>query len=61
MLLLLAGYGLAAVVFYGYIYLTARPDPYQASLSEGPDFPETELFPEPPPVSEPVSQTLAIR
>ena len=61
MLLLLAGYGLAAVVFYGYIYLTARPDPYQASPSESPDLPEAEPFREPAPVSESVSQTLAVR
>lgn len=61
MLLLLAGYGLAAVVFYGYIYLTARPDPYQASLPESPDFPEAEPLPEPTPVSETVSHRLAIR
>lgn len=61
MLLLLAGYGLAAVVFYGYIYLTARPDPYQASPPESLDSPEAEPFREPAPVSEPASQTLVVR
>ena len=31
MLLLIAGYGLAAAAFYAYIYLTAQPDPHERS------------------------------
>jgi hypothetical protein len=36
MLLTTIGYCLAAIAFYAYIYLTARPDPYEAAPpSEG--------------------------
>jgi len=34
MLLLLAGYGLAAVAFYSYIYLTAGDDPKQTASTQ---------------------------
>jgi hypothetical protein len=35
MLLLIAGYGLAAIAFYAYIYLTAQPDPNDLTSTAG--------------------------
>ncbi|MCC2667837.1 MAG: hypothetical protein K0Q72_308 [Armatimonadetes bacterium] len=43
MLLLIAGYGLAAIAFYAYIYLTAQPDPSECRSGLDNQCPEASL------------------